>query len=268
VWVHDAGDSFRTERYASTTTREKLDEQPQVDFDTVSSGSRNLRRVVVPLWRPRPRRMMIARSPPRRPRAASQTVIVSGAKDFYQPIGPRRLKIPVGGPGAVEEIWVDESNASDRLGVPPRQVVDYLALVGDSSDNVPGVKGIGDKGARELLAAYPDLEAILSNAAEVKAKRAREALLAYADNARLSKELVTIQKNVPVTLDLERFGRREPDREALLRTLAALEFHALARRMGLEGGDGGRGGKAERSEKTEETEDGRKADGRPADRHC
>ena len=63
-----------------------------------------------------------------------------------------------GGPAAVDEVWVDESNAAERLGVPPSQVVDYLALVGDSSDNIPGVKGIGEKGALKLLAEYGDLE--------------------------------------------------------------------------------------------------------------
>ena len=93
-----------------------------------------------------------------------QAVIVSGDKDFYQLIGPgiALLNPGRGGPAAVEEIWVDESNAGERLGVPPRQVVDYLALVGDSSDNVPGVKGIGEKGAQKLLAEYGDLDAILA----------------------------------------------------------------------------------------------------------
>ncbi|HNG91671.1 MAG TPA: hypothetical protein PLB32_02670, partial [Acidobacteriota bacterium] len=70
--------------------------------------------------------------------AGLQVVIVSGDKDFYQLIGPRvaLLNPGRGGPGGVDETWVDQSNASERLGVPPEQVVDYLALVGDSSDNV------------------------------------------------------------------------------------------------------------------------------------
>ena len=74
-----------------------------------------------------------------------QAVIVSGDKDFYQLVGPgiALLNPGRGGPAAVDEVWVDESNAAERLGVPPSQVVDFLALVGDSSDNIPGVKGIG-----------------------------------------------------------------------------------------------------------------------------
>src|SRR5439155_27324295 len=82
-----------------------------------------------------------------------QAVIVSGDKDFYQLIGPRIVLLNPGrgGPAAVEEQWVDQANASERLGVPPERVVDYLALVGDSSDNVPGVKGIGEKTALEVV---------------------------------------------------------------------------------------------------------------------
>src|SRR5205807_9674393 len=95
--------------------------------------------------------------------------IVSGAKDFYQLIGPRIALLNPGrrGPAAVEEQWVDESNAGERLGVPPERVVDYLALVGDTSDNVPGVKGVGEKTALELLGAYGDLDTILTRAPEV-----------------------------------------------------------------------------------------------------
>src|SRR2546428_8115746 len=84
-----------------------------------------------------------------------------------------------GGPAAVEEQWVDEANASDRLGVPPARVVDYLALVGDSSDNIPGVKGVGDKTALELIQAYGDLHSIPARAAEISGKRAREPVLAH-----------------------------------------------------------------------------------------
>ena len=88
-----------------------------------------------------------------------QAVIVSGDKDFYQLIGPRVVLLNPGrgGPAAVEEQWVDPSNASELLGFPPERFVDYLALVGDSSDNIPGVKGVGEKTALELLAAHGNL---------------------------------------------------------------------------------------------------------------
>src|SRR3989454_2813395 len=142
-----------------------------------------------------------------------EVVIVSGDKDFYQLIGRgvALLTPGRGGPAAVEEHWVDQTNASERLGVPPERVVDYLALVGDSSDNVPGVKGVGEKTALELLTTFGDLDAILANAERIPGKRAREAVQQYADLARLSRELVTIRRDVPLPLDLDRLRVRPPD---------------------------------------------------------
>src|SRR5690349_4628461 len=162
-----------------------------------------------------------------------QAVIVSGDKDFYQLVGPgiALLNPGRGGPAAVDEIWVDESNAAERLGVPPRQVVDFLALVGDSSDNIPGVKGIGEKGAQKLLAEFGDLETMLARAGEVTAKRPREALLSQAENARLSRELVTIKRDVPVDLNMSELVLHEPDRDTVIRLLTELEFYSLVRRL-------------------------------------
>ncbi|HRZ09042.1 MAG TPA: 5'-3' exonuclease H3TH domain-containing protein, partial [Gemmatimonadales bacterium] len=249
AWIHDAGDSFRTSRYPEyKSTREKLDEELQADFDTaVERVTELLAAWRVPLIAVEGYEAddVIGTLAVQAAARDVQVVIVSGDKDFYQLIGPRvaLLNPGRGGPGAVEEIYVDEANAADRLGVPPRQVADYLAMVGDSSDNVPGVKGIGDKGARKLLEEYGDLDAILAHAADVPGKRIREALLEQADQARLSRELVTIQKDVPVAFDPARLARQEPDREALARVLAELEFYGLARRLGIAGGEAGtRGG--------------------------
>jgi DNA polymerase-1 len=164
-----------------------------------------------------------------------QAVIVSGDKDFYQLIRPgvAVLNPGRGGAAGVDEQWIDLTNATERLGIPPSQVVDYLALVGDTSDNVPGVKGIGEKGAVTLLQEFGSLDALLDRAADVKAKRSREALLAQADNARLSRRLVTIQCDVPLSPGWEDFEVQEPDREGLAKVLAELEFYALANRLGL-----------------------------------
>ena len=245
AWVHDAGDSFRTARYPDyKSTREKLDDELQADFDTaIVRVTQLLAAWRVPLVSAEGYEAddVIGTLAVQAAERDLQVVIVSGDKDFYQLIGPRvaLLNPGRGGPGAVEEVYVDESNAAERLGVPPRQVVDYLALVGDSSDNVPGVKGIGDKGARQLLQEFDDLETILARAADVTGKRAREALLTQAEQARLSRELVTIQTNVPVTFDPARLARQEPDREAMARVLAELEFYGLARRLGLGGEQSG-----------------------------
>jgi DNA polymerase-1 len=238
AWVNDAGTSFREERYPEyKSTREKLDEELQADFDrALERICTMLEAFRIPLVAVRGYEAddVIGTLATAGARRGLQSVIVSGDKDFYQLIGPgvTLLNPGRGGPAAVDESWVDESNAAERLGVGPRQVVDFLALVGDTSDNIPGVKGIGEKGAQKLLAEYGDLENVLAHAAEITAKRSREALLAQADNARLSKELVTIKCDVPIELQIEDMVLREPDREAVIRILTELEFFSLARRLG------------------------------------
>ena len=237
AWVNDAGVSFRSERYADyKSTRQKLGEELQADFDrSVERISQLLAAFRLPLVAVTGYEAddVIGTLATRAAARGLQAVIVSGDKDFYQLVAPRiaLLNPGRGGPAAVDEVWVDQTNASERLGVAPERVTDFLALVGDTSDNVPGVKGIGDKGAQKLLAEYGDLENLLSHAAEVAGKRPREALLAQADAARLSKELVTIQCDVPVEFDLDQLTMDEPDREAVVQLLSELEFYSLARRF-------------------------------------
>jgi DNA polymerase-1 len=115
--------------------------------------------------------------------------------------------------------------------VPPALVTDYLALVGDSSDNVPGVKGIGEKTAQELVSSFGTLDNILAHAAELTKKRPREALLEQRDMALLSKELVTIRDDLPITLDLEAMRLSEPDYPRLRTLYVELEFHTLAKNI-------------------------------------
>jgi DNA polymerase-1 len=165
--------------------------------------------------------------------AGVEVVIVSGDKDFYQLIAPgiSLLNPGRGGASGVQAEWVDTSNASDRLGVPPTQVVDYLALIGDSSDNVPGAPGIGPKTAVKLLEEYGSLEALLEAAPGLSGKRAREALTEHADKVRLSQELVTIRRDLPVPLELEAWRVQEPDRPRLRELFVELEFRTLIDRF-------------------------------------
>jgi DNA polymerase I len=237
AWINDAGTSFREERYADyKSTREKLDQELQADFDRSVKRIRQLLEafgiplIAIPGYEADD---VIGTLAAKAVARGLQAVIVSGDKDFYQLVSPgiALLNPGRGGPAAVDEVWVDESNATDRLGVPPRQVVDFLALVGDSSDNIPGVKGIGDKGAQKLLAEYGDLETMLARAGEITAKRPREALLSQADNARLSRELVTIKRDVPLELEIDDLVLQEADREAVIRILTELEFYSLVRRL-------------------------------------
>src|SRR6266550_2185465 len=232
-WVHDRGVSFRQEQYPEyKATREKLGEELQQDFD------RSLERVCqildafhIPVIAINGYEAddVVATLAGRAAQNGLQAVIVSGDKDFYQLIGEgiALLNPGRGGQAAVEEQWVDQSNASERLGVPPERVVDYLALVGDTSDNIPGVKGVGDKTALQLLETYGDLDTILARAADIPGKRPREALLQQADNARLSRQLVTLRRDVPVELDLEQLRVRTPDTGELASLFTELEFRTL-----------------------------------------
>ncbi|HUF50126.1 MAG TPA: DNA polymerase I, partial [Longimicrobiales bacterium] len=165
-----------------------------------------------------------------------EAVIVSGDKDFYQLIDDHicLLNPGRGGSANVDEEWVDAGNASERLGVSPRHVVDYLALIGDSSDNIPGAKGIGPKTAIELIRQFGSVEQILARVDEVTNKRARESLASSSADIRLSKELVTIQDRLPIQLDMEALRVREPDRSRLRELFLELEFHSLVRDFGAD----------------------------------
>src|SRR6476646_194361 len=236
-WVLDSGMSFRHERYpAYKATREKLTEELQSDFDRGMERIREMLdayRIPIMTLPGYEADDVIGTLTRKGVEAGVNVVVVSGDKDFQQLVRPGvwLLNPGRGGPASVEEHWVGVENGTERLGVPPSLVTDYLALVGDSSDNVPGVKGIGEKTAQELVAAYGTVENILAHAAELTKKRPREALLEQGDLALLSKELVTIRDDLPIALDLDAMRLAAPD-YARLRTLyVELEFHTLAKNL-------------------------------------
>jgi DNA polymerase-1 len=234
-WVHDSGLSFRHERYpAYKATREKLTEELQSDFDRGMDRIREMLdayRIPIMILPGYEADDVIGTLVARSVDAGVNVVVVSGDKDFQQLVKPGvwLLNPGRGGPANVEEHWVGVENAEERLGVAPEFVTDYLALVGDSSDNIPGVKGIGDKTASELVKQYGHLESILAHAGEITKKRPREALLEHAGNARLSKELVTIRDDLAVPFDLESLRVKEPDHHRLRDLFIELEFHSLAK---------------------------------------
>src|SRR6185295_17766827 len=119
----------------------------------------------------------------------------------------------------------------ERFGVPPDKVVDVQALAGDSTDNVPGVPGIGVKTAAELINEYGDLETLLARAGEIKQPKRRERLTEFALQARLSRDLVTLKDDVPITVLVEQLGVREPEPESLLGFLREMEFSTLTKRI-------------------------------------
>ncbi|MEX0935977.1 MAG: DNA polymerase I [Gemmatimonadota bacterium] len=165
--------------------------------------------------------------------AGLEAVVVSGDKDFHQLVGPgiHLLNPGRGGPTGVAAEWVDESNASERLGVGPGQVTDYLALVGDSSDNIPGAPGIGSGWAQRLLTEIGPLDELLEDPERVPWKAKRESITEHAEQIRLSRRLVTIQCDLPVGLDLERLEVHDPDMDRLRDICVELEFRTLIERF-------------------------------------
>ena len=229
--VFDAGDSFRTEVHPEyKATREKMPEELEASIPRCRALVEAFRVPVLEVagWEADDVIGSLAAQASER---GVRTVIVSGDKDFYQLIDENTFLLNPGrgGPAAVEEEWVTPENASHRLGVAPHQVTDYLALLGDSSDNVPGVPGIGKKTANALLAEFGSLDELISRVDEVGITRARRALRENAERARLSRELVTIRRDVPIELDLDRLGRQPPDRDRLRQLFLALEFRSLVR---------------------------------------
>jgi len=157
--------------------------------------------------------------------AGFEVAIVTGDKDFYQLV---RNGIKVFNPKE-EGTWYDAEGVKEKFGVPPELVVDVLALMGDTIDNIKGVPGIGEKGARELIVQYGSLENLIAHAAEVKNKRYREGLLANVENARQSRELARIRIDVPVEFDPEAVKFRGGSRERSFRIFNELGFRAFAK---------------------------------------
>ncbi|HEX6309086.1 MAG TPA: DNA polymerase I [Longimicrobiales bacterium] len=234
--VLDAGTSKRVEMYpAYKATRDKMPTDLEWSLPKIREIIKGFRVPVIAL--PDHEADDVIGTLAKRAAAAGlEAVIVSGDKDFYQLIGEHicLLNPGRGGSAGVEEEWVDGRNAGERLGVPPEHVVDYLALIGDSSDNIPGAKGIGPKTAIQLIERFGPVEEILAHTDEVPNKRARESLTASADDIRLSKALVTIQDDLPIDLDIEALLVEEPDRTKLRELFLELEFHTLVRDFGAD----------------------------------
>jgi len=155
--------------------------------------------------------------------AGFDVAIVTGDKDFFQLVGgPIRVFNP-----RDEGAWFDRDGVVQKFGVRPDQVVDVLALMGDSIDNIKGVPGIGEKGARDLIAAHASLDALLDKAGEIPQKRYREALQAHADSARRSRQLLRIRTDVPIAFDASAFTFAGANREQCYELFSRLGFRSL-----------------------------------------
>ncbi len=155
--------------------------------------------------------------------------MVTGDKDFMQLITPRVKMYKPGKSGMDVEI-VDEKGVEMKFGVRPSSVIDVLALTGDAVDNVPGIKGVGEKTAIPLIQKYGSLEKVLANADKVDKPALREKLKTGKDMALLSKWLVTIKTDVPLGVDFHSLKEKNPDQAEISRLFNELEFKSLIRR--------------------------------------
>ena len=162
-----------------------------------------------------------------------EVAIVTGDKDLFQLVNE---SIKVFNPRD-EGTWYDASAVKEKFGVGPDRVVDVLALTGDAIDNIKGVPGIGEKGARDLLASYGSLENLLAHASEVPQKKYREALVGNAESARQSRELAEIRTDVPVEFDLGAFRYRGPNRGRCFQLFSTLGFRSLLMEFAPTAGD-------------------------------
>src|SRR6266566_4529168 len=165
-------------------------------------------------------------------RQGFEVLIVSNDKDMMQLVGKNVRTLKTGSGGAKGDILVDEAKVQELLGVPAEKVVDYMALLGDTVDNIPGAKGIGEKGAAELITKYGSVEKALDHADEVSNKRYREALQQQREQVLMSKQLAAISTDVPMKLDFEALERREPDVPALAALYRELGFSSLLKELG------------------------------------
>src|SRR5687767_12559782 len=149
--------------------------------------------------------------------------IVTGDKDFFQLVDVQHRDVNTRDEGT----WYDAAGVREKWGVAPEQVVDVLALMGDAVDNIKGVPGIGEKGAKDLIATWGTLNALLEHAGEVPQKKYREALLAHADDARQSRELLRFRGDVPGGFELDAFRFRGASRERCYALFSRLGFRSL-----------------------------------------
>ncbi|MEZ5788312.1 MAG: DNA polymerase I [Xanthobacteraceae bacterium] len=160
--------------------------------------------------------------------AGADVTIVAGDKDLMQLVRPGVIMYdPM--PGNERRIGRDEVIA--RFGVPPEKVPEVQALIGDTTDNVPGVPGIGVKTAAQLIGEYGDLDTLLAHASEIKQAKRRESLIEFADQARLSKQLVLLDDHVDLACPLDDLRLHESDAKTLIPFLKAMEFNTLTRRV-------------------------------------
>ena len=158
--------------------------------------------------------------------AGATSTIVSSDKDLMQLVNDSVIMYDT-----MKDKKIGHAEVIEKFGVPPDKVIEVQALIGDSTDNVPGVPGIGVKTAAQLIGEYGDLETLLKRASEIKQDKRRQTLIDNADKARLSKKLVTLDDKVKLDVPIGDLAVHEPDHKRLIAFLKAMEFSSLTRRV-------------------------------------
>jgi DNA polymerase I len=158
--------------------------------------------------------------------AGATSTIVSSDKDLMQLVTDQVVMFDT-----MKDRKIGRAEVMEKFGVPPEKVIEVQALIGDSTDNVPGVPGIGVKTAAQLIGEYGDLETLLKRTPEIKQEKRRQALIEHAENARLSKKLVTLDDQVKLAVPIGDLAVHEPDHKRLVAFLKAMEFNGLMRRV-------------------------------------
>ncbi len=159
-------------------------------------------------------------------------MIVTGDRDVFQLIDAQGLvKVMATSRGITETKIYDRQAVVDRYGIPPELIPDFYGLKGDTSDNIPGIPGIGDKTASELLQSFGSLEEVLAHVEEIKGAKRKENLIEHAEDARVSKQLATVRRDLDVNLDVAMEADREPDRGRVREVFREYELRDPLRRL-------------------------------------
>ncbi|MFQ5708956.1 MAG: DNA polymerase I [bacterium] len=224
------GPTFRHKQYSAyKATRQKMPDDMRDQLPRIHEAVKalNIPLIEVPGYEADD---VIGTLAKRSQQAGVEAFLVSGDKDFMQLVDSHiKLYNPKRSGEEVEVL--DEKGVEEKVGLPPSQIVDFLGLMGDTSDNVPGVPGVGGKTAVKLIREFGSLEQVLEHADQVSRANVRENLKSHRDEALLSKRLVTIDTRVPVEVDLQDLQRQPPDPEVVIELLKDLEFTSLIERF-------------------------------------
>jgi DNA polymerase I len=233
VVVWDAGDTGRKTVYADykaqrTTRPDLLKEQwPHLEPLVDAFGYRNLR--VAGFEADDVIASIVEKARTAHP--AIPVMVVTGDRDAYQLVDDGVVKIMTTSRGITDTRVYDRQGVIDRYGIPPELIPDFIGLKGDTSDNIPGVPGIGDKTAAELLQRFGTLEDVLSHVDDISGAKRKQNLTDHAEAARISKQLATAKRDIDVELDLQTFASTAPDRSKLRDTFRRFELREPLRRL-------------------------------------